>query len=241
MKINCIIVDDEPLARKGLREYIGDIDFLHLLAEYDTPLKISEGLEEGVVQLIFLDIQMPRLTGLDFLRNLRNPPLIIITTAYPQYALEGFDLDVLDYLVKPISFQRFVKAVGKAREYYSGRTPAIAGGGDGGPPDHLFIKEGNSLRKINYSEILFIEALQNYVAIHTTGKKYITYLTFKSIGDHLPPDRFLKVHKSYIIQVSKVDSIEDHAIVIGQAAIPISRANREEILAKILNGRFLKR
>src|SRR5258708_10267296 len=122
MTINCIIIDDEPLARKGLREYIGDVDFLRLIAEYDTPLKVMDQLGEGQVQLIFLDIQMPKLTGLDFLKSLRNPPLVIITTAYPQYALEGFEMDVLDYMVKPISFNRFVKAVTKAKEHLAART-----------------------------------------------------------------------------------------------------------------------
>jgi len=215
--------------------------FLELRASCSNAMEANKVLTQEDIDLIFLDIQMPKIRGIDFLRSLSDPPLVIITTAYPNFALEGFELDVLDYLVKPISFQRFVKAVGKAREYYSGRTPAMVAVGEGAAPDHLFIKSGNSLQKINYSEILFIEALQNYVAIHTKGKKYITYVTFKAIGDHLPPDRFLKVHKSYIIQISQVDSIEDHAIIIGQASIPISRANREEILGKILNGRFLKR
>jgi DNA-binding LytR/AlgR family response regulator len=253
MTINCIIIDDEPLARKGLREYIGDVDFLHLVAEYDTPLKVMDPLGEGQVQLIFLDIQMPKLTGLDFLKSLRNPPLVIITTAYPQYALEGFEMDVLDYLVKPIAFQRFLKAVGKAKDYYSGYgrltgpgSPAVAGspvtpaGGDP-PKDYIFIKSGSTLKKIFYADILFVEALQNYVAIHTKDKKYITYLTFKSIEENLPPAGFLKVHKSYIIQLDKIDGIEGNDIVIGQHSIPMSRANRESIMQKILNGKFLKR
>jgi DNA-binding LytR/AlgR family response regulator len=229
--INCIIIDDEPLARKGIREYICDIDFLNLLGEYDTPLKVMDQVDLAEVQLIFLDIQMPKLTGLDFLKNLRNPPLVILTTAYPQYALEGFELDVLDYLLKPISFQRFLKAVEKAKNHYA--VPE--------ENDHIFVKTGTMLKKIFYDDILFAEALQNYVAIHTADKKYITYLTFKSIEDNLPTTRFLKVHKSYIIQLSKVDAIEGNAIIIGPFSIPVSRANREEIMNKILNGKFLKR
>jgi len=245
MTINCIIIDDEPLARKGLREYIGDVDFLHLLAEYDTPLKVMDRLSEGQVQLIFLDIQMPKLTGLDFLKNLRNPPLVIITTAFPQYALEGFEMDVLDYLVKPIAFQRFLKAVGKAKDYYSGHSRAAAPAGENQPTalanDYIFIKSGSTLKKIFYTDILFVEALQNYVAIHTKDKKYITYLTFKSIEENLPPAEFLKVHKSYIIQLSKIEGIEGNELVIGQHSIPVSRANREAIMQRILNGKFLKR
>ena len=231
MTINCIIIDDEPLARKGVREYICDIDFLNLLGEYDTPLKVMDQVDLAAVQLIFLDIQMPKLTGLDFLKNLRNPPLVILTTAYPQYALESFELDVLDYLLKPISFQRFLKAVEKAKNHYAATEEN----------DHIFVKTGTILKKIFYDDILFAEAQENYVAIHTTDKKYITYLTFKSIEDNLPAARFLKVHKSYIIQLSKVDAIEGNVIIIGQFSIPVSRANREEIMNKILNGRFLKR
>lgn len=230
MTINCIIIDDEPLARKGIREYICDIDFLNLLGEYDTPLKVDQ-VDLAAVQLIFLDIQMPRLTGLDFLKNLRNPPPVILTTAYPQYALDGFELNVLDYLLKPISFQRFLKAVEKAKNHYA---PTEAN-------DHIFVKTGTILKKIFYDDILFAEAQENYVAIHTADKKYIAYLTFKSIEDNLPTARFLKVHKSYIIQLSKVDAIEGNAILIGSFSIPVSRANREEIMNKILNGKFLKR
>lgn len=233
MILNCIIIDDEPLARKGVREYVGDIDFLNLVGEYDTPLKVIDQADLSAVQLIFLDIQMPKLTGLEFLRNLRNPPMVVLTTAYPKYAVEGFELDVLDYLVKPISFQRFLKAAEKARAYYSSRQPEGV--------DHIFVKTGQVLKKIVYDDILFVEALQNYVAIHTKDKKYIAWLTFKSLEDNLPGGRFLKVHKSYIIQLSKVDGIEGNDILIGAQHIPVSRANRDEIMRRILQGRFLRR
>jgi len=233
MILNCIIIDDEPLARKGVREYIGDIDFLNLVGEYDTPLKLIDQADLSEVHLIFLDIQMPKLTGLDFLKNLRNPPQVVLTTAYPQYALEGFELDVLDYLLKPISFHRFLKAVEKARSYYAACQPEGI--------DHIFVKTGSVLKKIVYDDILFVEALENYVAIHTKDKKYVAWLTFKSLEDNLPVGRFLKVHKSYIIQLSKVDAIEGNDILIGAHSIPVSRANREEIMKRILQGRFLRR
>lgn len=237
--INCIIIDDEPLARKGLKEYINDIDFLTLAGEYDTPLKVMDKLQGDAVQLMFLDVQMPKLTGLDFLKSFQHPPLVIITTAYPQYALEGFELDVLDYLVKPISFNRFVKAVMKAKEYYTMHAaPATT---EAKEDDYIFVKTDNKLVKILYSDILFVEAMQNYVTICTKQKKYITYLTFKGIEESLPASSFLKVHKSYIVSMDKVDSIEGGSIVIGQYSIPVSRANKDEIMEKILNGRFLKR
>src|SRR5688500_6890124 len=198
MTLNCLIIDDEPLARKGLKEYIADVDFLHLAGEFDNPLKATAALSDQPVHLLFLDIHMPKISGIDFLKTLQHPPLVILTTAYPQYALEGFDLSVLDYLLKPISFDRFYKAVLKAKDHYQSRqTAAAPATQQESRDDYIFIKTDNKLVKIAYRDILFVEALQNYVAIHTQEKKYITYLTFTSIEESLPADRFLKIHKSY--------------------------------------------
>src|SRR5690348_9482445 len=162
--INCVIIDDEPLARKGLKEYIADIDFLHLLGEFDNPLRASELLSKGNVQLLLLDIQMPKITGIDFFRSLHHAPPVIFTTAFPQYALDGFDLNALDYLVKPISFERFLKAALKAKEYYEIRNHNEEGVAEK-KENYFFIKSENKLVKIFYDEILFAEALQNYVTI----------------------------------------------------------------------------
>jgi DNA-binding LytR/AlgR family response regulator len=240
--INCIIIDDEPLARKGLKEYIVDVDFLHTVGEFDNPLKATEILSKGNVQLLFLDIQMPKITGLEFFKTLQHAPPVIFTTAFPQYALDGFELNALDYLVKPISFDRFLKAALRAREYYEVRQKneaetAVAPG----TTNYFFVKADNKLVKIMFEEILFIEALQNYVMIHTTDKKYITYLTFKSVEEYLPAIRFIKVHKSFIIAAGKIDSIEGNDIKIGQHHIPISRNLKEEVMEKLLKGKFLKR
>ena len=239
MKLSCIIIDDEPLARKGLKEYITDIDFLHLAGEFDNPLKATELLSRGKVQLLFLDIQMPKITGIDFLKTLPNAPPVIFTTAYPQYALDGFELNALDYLVKPISFDRFVKAVLKAKEYYEirekNKTNAASSAG------YFFIKADNKLVKLFFDDILFAEALQNYVVIHTRDKKYITYLTFKSVEEYLPVDRFIKTHKSFIIAAEKTESIEGNNIRIGIHDIPISRNLKEEVMERLLKGKFLKR
>ncbi len=243
MLLNTIIIDDEPLARKGLKEYIDDIEFLHLSGEFDNPLKALTVLDQEEVQLILLDIQMPKLSGLDFLKSLVHPPMVILTTAYPEYALEGFELDVLDYLVKPVSFNRFLKAVMKAKEYYDARKnmashdQIVRETND----DFIFIKADNKIVKIFYDDILFAEALQNYVAIHTAEKKYITYLTFKSAEESLPAEKFLKVHKSFIVQVAKVKSIEGNIIHIGNMEIPISRNMKDEVMQKLLADKFLKR
>ena len=240
--INCIIIDDEPLARKGLREYISDVDFLHLAGEYENPLKATEMVSRGEVQLLFLDIQMPKITGLEFMKTLQKPVPVIFTTAFPQYALDGFDLNALDYLVKPISFDRFLKAALKAKEYYEVRqkndadkTPVAEVG------DYFFIKADNKLVKVSFNDILFIEALQNYVVIHTQEKKLITYLTFKSVEEYLPASQFIKVHKSFIVSATKIDSIEGNDIRIVQHYIPISRNLKDEVMDKLLKGKFLKR
>lgn len=240
MLINCVIIDDEPLARKGLKEYIVDIDFMDLVGEFDNPLKASELLTSGNVQLLFLDIQMPKITGIDFFKSLRHAPPVIFTTAYPQYALDGFDLNALDYLVKPISFERFLKAALRAKEYYEIRKHN-EDASPGKKEDHFFIKSDNKLIKIFFDEILYVEALQNYVTIHTSDKKYITYLTFKSVEEYLPADRFIKTHKSYIVSASKIDSIEGNDIRIGHHHIPISRNEKEEVMERLLKGKFLKR
>ena len=239
MKIKCIIIDDEPLARKGLKEYIADLEFLELAGEFDNPLKATEILKKGEVQLLFLDIQMPKITGLDFFKTLQQPPPVIFTTAFPQYALDGFEVNALDYLVKPISFDRFLKAAMKAKEYYEIReqNSAVAAGGD----NYFFIKADNKLVKLFFDDVLFVEALQNYVVVHTKEKKYVTYLTFKAVEDYLPAGQFIKTHKSYIIAASKVDTIEGNDIRIGQQHIPISRNLKEEVMEKLLNKRFLKR
>ena len=236
MKITSLIIDDEPLARKGIREYIAETDFLELAGEFDNAMSAMDAVNSGVAQLLFIDIQMPTITGLEFIRSLRQPPPVIFTTAYPQYALEGYEVNALDYLVKPISFDRFLKAALKAREFYevreSNRDADAA---------YFFIKADQKLVKVQFADILFVEALQNYIVIHTKDKKLISYLTFRAMEDYLPGELFLKVHKSYIVSIGKIDSIEGTDIRIGQHYIPISRNLKEAVMARLTGGRFLKR
>jgi DNA-binding LytR/AlgR family response regulator len=240
MKLNCIVIDDEPLARKGIKEYINDVSFMNFVADFDSPLKASALINKADVHLLFLDIQMPKITGLDFLKTLQHAPPVIFTTAYPQYALDGFEVNALDYLVKPVSFERFLKAAHKAKEYYELREKnpvedktEIAG--------HFFIKVDGKLQKIFVEDILFIEALQNYVAIHTKDKKYISYLTLNAVSEYLPADQFLKTHKSFIVPLKKVESIEGNELRIGTHLIPISRNSKEEVMERLLGRNFLKR
>jgi DNA-binding LytR/AlgR family response regulator len=240
MILRCVIIDDEPIARKGLKEYIQDAPFLQLVGEFDNPLKAADLLMQEKIDLLFLDIQMPKMTGMEFLKTLTQPPLVIFTTAYPQYAVEGFEWNAIDYLLKPFSFERFWKAVSKARSMQEAITqPAAAA--SSGEPDYFFIKSDNKLVKIVYDDILFVEALQNYVAVYTAAKKYITYLTFHSIETNLPAGRFIRTHKSYIVAANKVESIEGNDISIGTYHIPISRTERETVLQQLIQNRLLRR
>jgi DNA-binding LytR/AlgR family response regulator len=240
MTIRCVIIDDEPIARKGLQEYIQDVDFLQLAGEFDNPLKATDTLMREKIDLLFLDIQMPKMTGMEFLKTLAHPPMVIFTTAYPQYAIEGFELNAIDYLLKPFSFERFWKSVLKARSMKESQVQPAATGAPA-EPDYFFIKSDNKLVKILYDEILYVEALQNYVAVHTLNKKYITYLTFRSIEEHLPSGRFIRTHKSFIVAANKVESIEGNDITIGAHHIPISRTEREHVLQQLLQNKLLKR
>jgi DNA-binding LytR/AlgR family response regulator len=232
-----MIVDDEPLARKGLQEYCADVDFLEVVAVCDSPVKAVDLLQTEQIHLLFLDIQMPRINGLDLVRSLPQPPLVIFTTAFAEYALQGFELDVIDYLLKPIAFERFLKAALKARSYFELLQRPAAADNAG----YFFIKCDNGLERICFDDILYAEALQNYVVLHTLQRKYITYLTFKAVEDYLPEQQFLRVHKSYIVALSKIDRIAGSDIIIGPHYIPISRHLKEEVMERILRDRYLKR
>jgi len=233
--IKCIITDDEPFARKGLQGYIAQIDFFELRGVCENALELNSLLKKEPVDLLFLDIEMPYLTGIEFLRQLPAPPRVIFTTAYEKYAVQGFELEVLDYLMKPISFDRFLRAANKAFDYFHQQhTPAA-------PGDYIFVKADSKLEKIAFADILFAEALENYVAIYTREKKIITHLTLKMLQEKLPAQSFVQPHKSYLIAVDKIDSIEGNMLHTAQYTVPISKYQKEEIMEKIVNSKLLKR
>jgi DNA-binding LytR/AlgR family response regulator len=238
--INVVIIDDEPLARKGMKEYVADVDFLQLVGEFDHPLKAADLISKGEVQLLLLDIQMPKISGIDFFKSLQHAPPVIFTTAYPQYALDGFELNALDYLVKPVSFDRFLKAVLKAKEYYELRQQNKTADHTNQQSD-FYIKADNQFVRIAFNDVQFVEALQNYVCIYTADKKYISYLTMKSVEEYLPAVQFIKTHKSFIVNAAKIDAIEGNEIRIAQHRIPISRSEKEDVLEQLLKNKFLKR
>ena len=235
MKINCLVIDDEPLAREGLAQYVQDLDFLHLIAQCESPLEAEAWLEQA--DLIFLDVQMPKLNGIDFLKSLRQPPLVVLTTAYPQYALEGYQLDVLDYLLKPITFDRFYQSAQKAKAQWQLRQaqPTAA------PDDYFFIKVEHKYEKIAVSEILWVEAMQNYVMIHTPHQKHMTLLTLKSVAERLPAAQFIQTHKSFIVAKNKITSLEGNQIFVGSQMVPISRGYRDKVIDELVSQNLLKR
>lgn len=236
MTITCIITDDEPFARKGLQGYIERIEFLHLAAVCEDALQLNMFLKQQQVNLIFLDIEMPYMTGIEFLRNVPDPPKIIFTTAYEKYAIQGFDLDVLDYLLKPVSFERFLKAANKAYEYFQVQQNSSDSTGD-----YIFVRADNKLEKIQLGDILFVEALENYVSIQTRERKVVSHLTLLLIKEKLPPNRFIIPHKSYIVSIEHIRAIEGNIIHIDKFKIPISKYQKEEVMQKIVNNKLLKR
>lgn len=239
MKLRCVIVDDEPLASEGLSKYVEVIDYLELIAIAENPLELNKLLENQPIDLIFLDIQMPHMTGLDFLKIKPNLPMVILTTAYPNYALEGFQFDVVDYLLKPITFNRFFKSASKAKDLYYLKTQATSLTAQAQEPDYLFIKCESRYEKILVDEILYVQALQNYVIIHTLRGKFMTLLPLKTVEEYLDPNKFLRVHKSYLVAISKVESIEPNELSIQNQLIPISRNLRERVIEVVVKNKLL--
>ncbi|MGD1894102.1 MAG: LytR/AlgR family response regulator transcription factor [Cyclobacteriaceae bacterium] len=243
MVLKCVTIDDEPLARECIANYVREVEFLQLVGSGNNPVVLTQLLDEHEIDLIFLDIQMPVLSGIEFLKMTQNPPLVIITTAYPSYALEGFQLDVLDYLLKPITFTRFFKAVTKAKDYHQLLHPATAPNAlpNNSDTDYFFIKCDNKYERIYFNDILYVQAMQNYVVIHTIHGKYMTLLYLKNVEEKLEHQDFIRVHKSYIVSVPKIEAIENHEVVIQSHRIPISRNHRYEVTERVVNKRLWKK
>lgn len=239
MILNCIIIDDEPIARKLLQEYIEETDYLALVGTAENPLKATTLLAGLSVDLIFLDVNMPKMNGVQFLRSAMNLPMVIMTTAYGQYALDGFELAVVDYLVKPFSLERFMRATQKALELKSLKAKQT----EPPPthPDHFFVKCDNKLERVLYDELIYVEAMANYVTLYTTGKKMVVYLTIKGIQEKLPAEKFLQVHKSYIVNTDKITSIEGNMLNLGTTRISIGLSFTDTVMDKLLKGKLFKR
>ncbi len=221
--INCIIVDDEPLALDILQDYISKVTILKLAGRCETAVEALQIMQDQDIQLLFLDINMPDISGIQFLRSLKNKPAVILTTAFREYAIEGFDLEVLDYLLKPIEFDRFLKAVNKANDYIRQRNTS-------NPSDHdfLFVRADYKLVKIKFDDILYVEAVKDYIKIRTGKTQVLTLMSMSSIEEKLPEENFIRVHRSYIISLSGITSISRHRILIDDKYIPVSTPYREK-------------
>ncbi|MFT3826685.1 MAG: LytTR family DNA-binding domain-containing protein [Chitinophagaceae bacterium] len=240
--IRCIIVDDKPLAIDILKDYTSKISFLQLVYTTQNPLDALDYVRNNPVDLIFLDIQMPEISGIQFLKILNGAAKVILTTAYTEYALEGYEHDVIDYLLKPVSFDRFYKAVEKARKLLE-TAPAVAAPASvaadtsaaesKADTNGLFIKTEYKIQRIDFSAIRYIEARQNYIVIVTTGEPLMSLQSIKSIEEKLPPAMFMRVHKSYIISLQKIDTIERSRIFIGEAVIPVGDSYRDAFFNRL--------
>lgn len=234
--INCIVVDDEPLAQRVVEKFAEDIPWLNLVCKCNNALEAMEVLSNQKIDLMFLDINMPKITGMNFLKSLKNPPLVIITTAYPEYALEGYELDVLDYLKKPFAFERFVKAVQKAQERLHKHVaePQIQivqeKQSTSSADNFIFVKSNKKTYKVGISDIYFIEALGDYVKINLVDKIIITYQSMKKIESLLPPSTFFRIHKSFIVSIPKIKAIEGNMVEIKDEKLPIGNNYKQQFL-----------
>jgi DNA-binding LytR/AlgR family response regulator len=239
MKLNCLIIDDEPIARRLLKEYIEETDFLELAGIAENPLKAMGLISDLQIDLIFLDINMPRMNGMEFLRSMTRLPMIILTTAYGQYALEGYELAVIDYLVKPFSLERFLKAAQKALELKALREKKSTDTSE--DASHFFVKCDGRIEKVICDELIFVEAMSNYIILHTRKGQLITYLTIKKILESLPAENFIQVHKSFIVNTDHINSIEGNLLHLGETRITIGSNYSHEVLNRILKNRYFKR
>jgi DNA-binding LytR/AlgR family response regulator len=232
MKTKCLIIDDEPLARDLIRNHIEKLENFEIVAECGDAMKALQELRDQHVDLMFLDIQMPQITGIEFLKILKNPPKVIITTAYREYALDGFELDVVDYLLKPITFERFLKSVNK---YYQVTQEDV----QNAVPEHnnfsseetyIYVKENKRVIKLQLDDILYIEGLSEYVQIYTGKKKIITKISMTSLEDKLPGNGFLRIHKSFIVSLSKIEAFTSNTIEVPGKELPIGRSYKTSVL-----------
>jgi DNA-binding LytR/AlgR family response regulator len=227
LNLRCLIVDDEPLARNLLADYVKKVSYLELTEACSNPLSALEILRNHPIDLMFLDIQMPEITGIGLLKSLQKKPLVILTTAYSEYALESYDLDVVDYLLKPITFDRFLKAVDKASKRMTLQaTPSDQQVAEK-QGEFVFVKDGTKLVKINYDDILFVEGLKDYVTIVTKTRKVVSLQRLKTLETQLPSENFFRIHHSSIISLKAVDAIHRGEVQIGQHMIPISESYKK--------------
>lgn len=232
MKINCIAIEDEPLALKKIKGFIEQVDYLNLMEGFNNAVDAIGFLKTNAVDLIFLDIRMKKLSGIQFLESLQIKPKVIITSAYDEYALKGYELDVADYLLKPFTFDRFLKSVDKVYNQIN----SLVGGRSN---EYVFVKTAYRIEKVEVNDILFIQGMKDYLQIFTTDRKIMTLQTFKNLLEILPPIDFQRVHNSYIVAISKIEHIERNRIKIGKVFIPISDGYKDKFFGILKDKKIL--
>lgn len=239
MKLKCVIVDDEPLAIEVIESHIEKLDDVEVVAKCNNALSAFEVVQKQQVDVLFLDIQMPKLTGIDFLKSLQNPPKVIFTTAYRDYAIESYELNAVDYLLKPISFDRFLKAIGKV--YSTNKlpeaTPTVEINSQN--DDFIYLKADKKMVKVMLNDLLYIESLKDYVRIKTPTKAVVTHQKISYLQEKLPESDFIRVHRSYIVSLSKVDSYSATMVEVAGHEIPIGRNYKNQVLAVLSKGHEL--
>ena len=237
--INCLVIDDEPLARECIIDYVRKVGFLNFCGAASNPTQIHALSIKQSIDLLFLDIQMPEMSGLDYLKSTNKRPMVILTTAYPSYALDGFELDVLDYLVKPITFKRFYKAAVKAQDYHHLKiTPSPQ---QEFTQPYFFIKCDQVYERIYFDEIEYVQAMQNYVVIYTATAKYMPLIPLKRVLELLPKQRFMQTHKSYLVAIDKIKTLEKSRLKLTNVTIPLSRNFREPVYDTLMKRTLFKK
>lgn len=230
--LKCLIVDDEPIAIDGLVHYISKLDFIEVVSTCSSAIEAEDIVETNNIDLMFLDINMPHLTGIEFLETLKNAPLTILTTAYSEYALDGYRLNVVDYLLKPIGFQRFFQAVSKAKEIFKSQLLLQKAGEH--LPLNLFIRQGDNFTHIVWEDIMYIEGMQNYAKLHFKDKTLTIHQTMTSLEQQLPKNFFFRIHRSYIINITYIDSISGNRLFVNGRELPIAATKREDLYKEVV-------
>ena len=230
--MKCLVVDDESIAIRGIVNYIGKLDFLEVTGTCSSALEAMDFIKRKETDLMFLDINMPHLSGLEFLESLEKPPLTIITTAYSEYALDGFRLHVVDYLMKPIAFQRFFQAASKAQDMF--RSQLILHNEHEGSKSSMYVRQGDAFQRIAWIDILYAEGMQNYVKLYFEDKVLIIHQTMTSLEDMLPKESFFRIHRSFLVNISYIDSISGNRLSIHSKKLPISKQRKDELLKTVV-------
>jgi two-component system, LytTR family, response regulator len=232
--MNCIIVDDNKMARTATRQLVSQVDFLKLKQECSSPVEAFNYLQKEAVDLIFLDIEMPEMSGIELIKNLEQRPIIILITAKKEYALEAFELNVVDYIVKPVNLSRFMVAVSRAKELFDLKDQKIEEQGEKDKDkDYIFVRSNSVLSKVNIKSILYIQALGDYVNIFTKDNRYTVHISLKAFEDKMPKDKFYRLHRSYLIAIDHIDNIEENTAYIEKHPIPIGEQFKKDLLKKL--------